>query len=76
MSLFLKDLREKAIHAGMDEVSDQIDMIMECVLYSNALPVYAIEELNILWGEVEEAHDAMMEIPTLHELKALHPLMA
>ena len=76
MSLFLKELRKKALHAGMNEIPDQIDLILESVLYSNALPVYAIEELNSMWGEVEEAHDLMMEIPTLHELKALHPLMA
>jgi len=76
MSILLNEPRQKAIHVGLIEIPEQIDNILESVLYGSALPAHAICELDSIWEEVELALELALEPLTEHELKLHHPLMA
>ena len=73
MSNFLNDLRSKAIDLKMDHIPVQMDSIFEAVLYGSALPAYAVEEIDLIWSEVEAEQEALAEPPTDEELKLHHP---
>ncbi len=73
MSNFLNDLRSKAIDLKMDHIPVQMDSIFEAVLYGSALPAYAVEEIDLIWSEVEAEQEALAEPPTDAELRLHHP---
>jgi len=73
MSNFLNDLRNKAIDLKMEHIPVQMDSIFEAVLYGSALPAYAVEEIDLIWSEVEAEQEALAEPPTDKELKLHHP---
>ena len=73
MSNFLNDLRNKAIDLKMQHIPIQMDSIFEAVLYGSALPAYAVEEIDLIWSEVEAEQEALAEPPTDEELKLHHP---
>jgi hypothetical protein len=70
---FLNDLRSKAIELKMHHVPVQMDSIFEAVLYGSALPAYAVEEIDLIWSEVEAEQEALAEPPTDEELRLHHP---
>jgi hypothetical protein len=70
---FLNDLRNKAIELKMYHVPVQMDSIFEAVLYGSALPAYAVEEIDLIWSEVEAEQEALTEPPTDEELRLHHP---
>ena len=73
MSNFLNDLRNKAIDLKMEHIPIQMDSIFEAVLYGSAIPAYAVEEIDLIWSEVEAEQEALAEPPTDEELKLHHP---
>ena len=73
MSNFLNDLRNKAIDLKMEHIPIQMDSIFEAVLYGSALPAYAVEEIDLIWSEVEAEKEALAEPPTDEKLKLHHP---
>ena len=70
---FLNDLRSKAIDLKMHHIPVQMDSIFEAVLYGSALPAYAVEEIDIIWSEVEADTETVAEPPTNEELRLHHP---
>ena len=70
---FLRELRSKDIELKMQHVTVQMDSIFEAVLYGSALPAYAVEEIDLIWSEVEAEQEALAEPPTDEELRLHHP---
>jgi hypothetical protein len=53
MTGYLEELRAKALTYGMTDVPERLDSIVEAVIYGFALPVYAREEIDLIWEEIE-----------------------
>jgi hypothetical protein len=73
MTGYLEELRARALTYGMTDVPERLDSIVEAVIYGFALPVYAREEIDLIWEEIEHEQEIWSEPPTEEELQLRHP---
>lgn len=69
----IKELLSKCIQHGLAEQQDTLINIMESVLYHDASPAFAREQLDELWADIDVEIELLSVPPDAEEISLLNP---
>jgi len=69
----IKELLSKCIQHDLAEQQDNLINIMDSVLYHDASPAFAREQLDELWVEIDSEIELLSVPPDAEEISLLNP---